>query len=124
MSVNLRDNVLLMTTLLEGLKLPDGIRLVCADVPLFLQPTPGGTHRADYVVYLFKPHADNRHIWIRAVSLGFLNFATAETADGLDWALALVRKVEDAARLLEGEIERGEATVIEDGGPLPTPTRD
>jgi hypothetical protein len=120
MSVNLRDNVQLVTTLLEGLKLPAGIKLVSTDVPLFLVPTPEGVHRANYVVYLFKPKND-RDIYVRAVALGFMEFAKAQTSDGLDWALTLVRKVEDAAKLLELEIERNEAKTIEDGGLLPVP---
>lgn len=120
---NMRDNVSLVATLLEGLKFPDGIQLVESENPLFLCPslgTPGAPHRAEYMVYLFKLLPSGK-IAVRTVSLGFLAFAERTSADGLDWALTLVRKVEDAARLLAAEIERGEADEIEDGGVLPLP---
>lgn len=117
----MRDNVQLVSSLIEGLKLPGGIRLIEADTPVFLTPTPTGIHRANFVTYLWKPAEKPGHLYVRAVPLGFMQFAQAETSDGLDWALSLARKVEDAAKLLELEIERGEATMIEDGGFLPSP---
>jgi hypothetical protein len=115
MSTQTYHNLQLLNGLFLGLTLPSGVHLFETDMCIHLHPVAQGSHRAQYVVYLWK-EVEGGKLAVRRVDLGFLPLQ--KKMIGAD-ASKLAVKVDEAARLLVNEIERGEAYVIEDGGLLP-----